>query len=79
MILRRFAIYGYKRNPENLKQWIIDDEPAEVVCKIYRLCLEGNGVETIAKLLQEANILTPISYWNSKGINRGGKKTYRTV
>lgn len=66
--------YGYRCDSENPKQWLIDDEAAEVVRKIYRLCIEGNGVETIARLLQEAHILTPISYWNSKGINKGGKK-----
>ncbi len=66
--------YGYKCNPENPKQWIIDDEAAEVVRKIYRLCLEGNGVETIGRLLQEAHILTPINYWNSKGSGRGGRR-----
>lgn len=68
--------YGYRRDPENPKQWLIDDEAAEVVRKIYRLCLEGNGVETIARLLQEAHILTPSNYWNSKGMGRGGKKNF---
>ena len=39
------------------------------------LCLEGKGNETIARILQERKVLTPIAYWASKGINRGGKKT----
>lgn len=66
--------YGYMKNPDNPKQWIVDEEAAEVVRKIYRLYLEGNGVETTARLLQEANILTPMNYWASKGINKGGRR-----
>lgn len=67
--------YGYKKNPENPRQWIIDPEAAEVVRKIYRLCIEGNGIETTARVLQESGILTPTQYWASKGIRKGGKKT----
>ncbi len=66
---------GYKKDPENPKQWIIDEEAAEVVRKIYRLCIEGNGIETTARILQESGILTPTYYWAKKGIRKGGKKT----
>ena len=46
--------------------------------KIYRLCIEGNGIETTARILQESGILTPTHYWASKGIRKGGKKTQET-
>ena len=67
--------YGYRKDPENPKRWIIDEEAAEVVRKIYRLCIEGNGIETTARILQESGILTPTYYWAKKGIRKGGKKT----
>ena len=67
--------YGYMKSPENKKKWIIDTEAAEVVQRIFRLCLEGNGNETIARILQEDNVLIPQAYWQSKGLPRGGKKT----
>ena len=67
--------YGYKKDPENPKQWIIDEEAAEVVRKIYRLCIEGNGIETTARILQESGILTPYLLLGEKGIRKGGKKT----
>lgn len=67
--------YGYRKAPDNPKQWIIDEEAAEVVRKIYRLCIEGNGIETTARILQESGILTPTYYWAKKGIRKGGKKT----
>ncbi len=67
--------YGYMKNPENKKKWIIDAEAAEVVRDIYRMCLEGMGNEAIARELQNRQILIPMAYWQSKGLNRGGKKT----
>lgn len=67
--------YGYMKSPENRKKWIIDPEPAEVVRRIFRMCLEGKGNETIARALQEEKILYPLAYCQSKGIGRGGKKT----
>ena len=67
--------YGYVKDPENKKKWIIDPDAAEVVQRIFRLCIEGNGNETIARILQDDKVLVPQAYWQSKGMNRGGKKT----
>lgn len=67
--------YGYMKSPENKKKWIIDPEAAEVVRDIYRMCLEGMGNEAIARELQNRQVLIPMAYWQSKGLNRGGKKT----
>ena len=67
--------YGYMKSPENKKKWIIDTEAAEVVRDIYIMCLEGMGNEAIARELQNREVLIPMAYWQSKGLNRGGKKT----
>lgn len=67
--------YGYVKDSENKKKWIIDPDAAEVVQRIFRLCIEGNGNETIARILQDDKILVPQAYWQSKGMSRGGKKT----
>ena len=67
--------YGYVKDPANKKKWIIDPDAAEVVQKIFRLCIEGNGNETIARILQDDKVLVPQAYWQSKGMSRGGKKT----
>lgn len=66
------APYGYLKNPENPKEWIVDDEAAEIVREIFRLCVKGNGPSQIAKILRERKILTPSSYAASKGIKRPG-------
>ena len=69
-------LYGYIKDPENKNRWIVDPEASKVVKKIFQMFLEGNGSETIARILSEEHILYPTEYWRSKGINRGGKKTY---
>ena len=68
-------LYGYMKANKDDDFWVVDPDAAPVVRDIFRMCLEGKGNEAIAKTLQERKILTPIAYWSSKGINRGGKKT----
>lgn len=67
--------YGYQKSSENKKKWIIDPEAAEIVKSIFKMCLDGKGNETIARVLQEQKVLVPMAYWQSKGLPRGGKKT----
>ena len=53
----------------------IDPEAAPIVKEIFKLYLQGNGIDTIARIMQEEGHLNCTAYWASKGINRGGKKT----
>ncbi len=66
--------YGYIKNPLNKKKWIIEPGAAEVVREIFKMCMEGKGNETIARILSERKILAPTAYWLDRGIKRGGKK-----
>ena len=66
--------YGYTKNPDNPKSWVIDIEAAEVVRRIYDMYLNGKGSEQIAIALTDDKILNPTHYWRSKGVNRGGLK-----
>lgn len=59
--------YGYMKSQDNPNQWIIDEEAAQVVKKIFTLCLEGYGTSQIAKLLQKEQVLTPRAYWVTNG------------
>ena len=65
--------YGYVKDPDNPKRWIVDDEAAQVVRRIYSMTLEGYGTEQIAAQLEKDEILTPRAYWLKKGIKRPGK------
>lgn len=53
------------KNPENKKEWLIDEPAAEVVRKIFELCLAGFGPTQIARKLTDEKIPTPTEYWNS--------------
>lgn len=59
--------FGYMKSPDDKTRWIVDDEAAQIVKKIFALCLEGYGTSQIARILKDKKILTPFSYWNSKG------------
>ena len=65
--------YGYMKDPDNPKRWIIDEEAALIVQRIYSMTLEGLGTEQIAAQLERDEILTPRAYWLKKGIKRPGK------
>lgn len=62
------APYGYKKDPEDKHHWLVDEEAAEVVRRIYRLCIEGKGIQMIAKQLQADKIETP-GYYQAKRSN----------
>lgn len=61
--------YGFMKNPDNPKQWIIDEEAAQVVKRIFNLCMEGYGTAQIANILREDKIETPSNYWKRNGRN----------
>ncbi len=65
--------YGYMKDPDNPKHWIVDDEAAQVVKRIYSMTLDGLGTEQIAAHLEKDGILTPRAYWLQKGVKRPGK------
>ena len=65
--------YGYVKDPNDPKHWIVDDEAAQVVRRVYSMTLEGFGTEQIAAQLEKDDVLTPRAYWLTKGIKRPGK------
>ena len=65
--------YGYMKDPDNPKHWIVDAEAAQVVKRIYSMTLDGLGTEQIAAQLEKDGILTPRAYWLQKGVKRPGK------
>ena len=65
--------YGYVKDPDNPKRWIVGEEAAQVVRRIYSMTLEGFGTEQIAAKLSEEQILTPRAYRLKKGVKRPGK------
>ena len=67
--------YGYIKNPDAPRFWVIDPEAAEVVRRIYRMALDGYGYAETAAALEADGVFNPTYYWRSKGTNRGGSKS----
>lgn len=66
--------YGYIKDPENPKHWIVEEEAAQVVRYIYKLCVEGVSEYNIAVQLEQEKILKPSEYWKTKGVKKPVKK-----
>ena len=67
--------YGYMKSPEDKKKWIVDEEAAAVVQKIFSLCASGKGPMQIAKWLKQQQILNPTAYCHAKGLPTSNKPT----
>lgn len=67
------APYGYMKNPENTKEWIIDPVAAEVVKTIFRYCIAGLGPTQIAKRLQAEGVNVPSVHWSLNGVKTPSK------
>lgn len=66
--------YGYKRKSPEENVWIVDEEAAGIVRRIFELYLAGNGVYQIARALTHDEVLSPRYYHESKGNGRGGRR-----
>nr|WP_086350369.1 recombinase family protein [Enterococcus sp. 9E7_DIV0242]OTP12791.1 hypothetical protein A5888_003370 [Enterococcus sp. 9E7_DIV0242] len=54
--------YGYLKDPSNKNHWLVDDEAAKIVKKIFDYCKEGLGITKIAKKLYAEKIPTPTEH-----------------
>ena len=54
--------YGYIKDPQDKKKWIVDEEAAKVARHIFDLCIEGKGPMQIAKALTQERVLTVTAY-----------------
>lgn len=67
--------YGYIKNPDDSRFWVVEPEAAEVVRRIYCMALEGYGLAEIAARLAADGVVNPTYYWRSRGTSRGGSKS----
>ena len=64
------CIYGYKKDPNDKDHWIIDEEAAEVVRRIYRMALESKGPYEIARILALEKVERPSYYLAQRGVGK---------
>ena len=55
--------YGYVKGPTDKKKWIVDEEAAEIVKRIFDLCVARKGLMQIAKVLTADKVLTVNAYY----------------
>lgn len=74
-----FPVYGYRKAPENHNRLLVDEEAAETVREIYRMCLAGLGRQRIAALLNQRGIPNPTLYKQRQGLAyiNGGQRDDR--
>ena len=60
--------FGYMKDPADKEKWLVDEPAAEIVRKIFALCLDGRGPSQIARQLEKENIMVPSAYYQS--VNR---------
>ncbi len=63
-----FALYGYKKDPEQKGHLIIDEEAAEVVREVFTLFSQGYGKTAIARMLNDRGIPNPTEYKRLHGL-----------
>ncbi|MCL2071991.1 MAG: recombinase family protein [Oscillospiraceae bacterium] len=61
--------YGYIHDPNDRQKWLIDEEAAKVIRRIFQLMIEGYGVVKIAEMLEQEKVLTPSCYWKATGVS----------
>ena len=71
------AIYGYKKDPGDKYRWLVDEEAAAVVRRIYRLAIEGHGLTDIANILYRDKVESPAAYLARQG--RGPWKSKESI
>ena len=59
--------YGFKKDPEEKHHWLVDEEAADVVRRIFHLSAEGKGPQTIAKILMMDKVERPSYYLARQG------------
>ena len=65
--------YGYVKDPEDKHHWIVEETSANVVRRIFNLCVDGYGPSQIASILEKDKVLVPSAYYKSIGIRYSAK------
>ena len=69
--------YGYMKDPADKKKWIVDEEAAEIVKRIFNLCIAGKGPMQIAKLLTAERVLTVKAHYAQRDGKLLPEKPYK--
>lgn len=68
---------SHKRDPDEPKRWIVDEDAATIVRRIFQMRLGGMSVHDIGLTLKREKTLTPAAYAAEKGYKNPARKTRR--
>ena len=68
---------GYKFDIADSRKWVIDEEGAEVIRRIYQMRKDGTSINEIAKILKREKVLTPSAYAIQKGYRTPSTRSTR--
>ena len=71
--------FGYKKDPNDKEKWIIDDEAAATVRRIFQMYVEGYRISEIGHKLTEEKVETPILYYMNRGIKTNARSEYPEI
>lgn len=71
--------FGYKKDPDDKDKWIIDDEAAATVRRIFQMYVEGYRISEIGHKLTEEKVETPILYYMNRGIKTNARSEYPEI
>ena len=71
--------FGYKKDPNDKEKWIIDDEAAATVRRIFQVYVDGYRISEIGHKLTEEKVETPILYYMNRGIKTNARSEYPEI
>jgi hypothetical protein len=60
--------YGYLADKDDKNKWVIDEEAAAVVRRIFQMIIDGRGVNEIGRILRAEQIPIPSEHWKRIGM-----------
>ena len=77
--VRGVTTFGYKKDPDDKDKWIIDEEAATTVRRIFQMYVEGYRISEIGHKLTEEKVETPILYYMNRGIKTNARSEYPEI
>ena len=68
--ITNIPIYGYKKDPADKTRWIVDEEAAPIVRRMFQLAANGYGPGKIATIFNKEKTEAPGYYMSSRGYNK---------
>ena len=71
--------FGYKKDPNDKEKWIIDEEAATTVRRIFQMYVDGYRISEIGHKLTEEKVETPMLYYMNRGIKTNARSEYPEI